>query len=367
MFVKSFNTPRIEDIAAAIKEADRNPEIKSIIVLSCDENQIPKDIWDKTLKDVKTTIFGGIFPKIFHYRSVMDKGHIIACLKEEFTIDVIKEISSDSRSIEEQVSAIKLDKETKSRYVFLDGLSTQIASLIESLYNNWGLESNYVGGGAGSLSFQRKPCLITNKGLLEDSCIIASSKNESKIGVAHGWKKISDTLRFTEVDKTKIVSLDFEPAFEVYKKVIEAFSGEVMTEDNFFEIARSFPFGISINGEENIVRDPVMLEGNSIVCIGEVPADSYAHILNGKSQDLIKAAEQAHNMSHLEENSIKICFDCISRALFMGDKFEEELIKISGDDTNSIGALSIGEIANSGDDYLEFYNKTIVVSNLKAA
>ena len=46
----------------------------------------------------------------------------------------------------------------------------------------------------------------------------------------------------------------------------------------------------------------------------------------------------------------------------MGDKFHEELEEISGGNDNTIGALSIGEIANSGDDYLEFYNKTIVVS-----
>ena len=367
MYVKSFSEPDLSALKDAIEEADKNPEIKSIIVFSCDENKITKEQWDSILLNVDTTIFGGLFPKIFHYETIMNKGHIIACLKEDFKIDIIENISASPESIDAQVAKIELDKDTKSRYIFLDGLSTQIAALIESLYNNWGLESNYIGGGAGSLDFQMKPCLLTSRGLIEDSCIIASSKNESKIGVAHGWKKISDTLRFTEVDKTKIVSLDFEPAFEVYKKVIENFSGQVMTEENFFEIARSFPFGITVNGDENIVRDPIKLDGNSIVCIGEVPADSYVHILNGDREDLVAAAEQAHRMSHLEENSLKICFDCISRALFMADEFKEELAQISGGDKNTIGALSIGEIANSGDDYLEFYNKTIVVSNLKAA
>ena len=207
-----------------------------------------------------------------------------------------------------------MGEDVKTVYVWIDGLSTQIASLVESLYQNWGLDNNYIGGGAGSLSFQQKPCLFTNEGLLKDSCVLAFSDRDSKVGVAHGWKRISDPLRFTEVDKTKIISLDFEPAFKVYKRVIEEFSGDIITEDNFFDIAKNFPFGISVNGEENIVRDPIMLDGDSIVCVGEVPAESYVHILNGSENDLVKAAKLANELSSQSNEEFKICFDCISRA-----------------------------------------------------
>ena len=74
------------------------------------------------------------------------------------------------------------------------------------------------------------------------------------------------------------------------------------------------------------MRDPIKLEGDSIV-YREVPFDSYVHILNGNRDDLISAASQAYDMSHLDESSLKLCFDCISRALFMAEEFKEELEK----------------------------------------
>ena len=59
--------------------------------------------------------------------------------------------------------------------------------------------------------------------------------------------------------------------------------------------------------------------------------------------------------------------DCISRALFLEHEFELELQAIAEQFTDNhamFGALVLGEIANSGSGYLEFYNKTTVVSLL---
>ena len=39
----------------------------------------------------------------------------------------------------------------------------------EKLAERAGLHRNFIGGGAGSLSFQQKPCLLTPQGLLENS------------------------------------------------------------------------------------------------------------------------------------------------------------------------------------------------------
>jgi hypothetical protein len=52
--------------------------------------------------------------------------------------------------------------------------------------------------------------------------------------------------------------------------------------------------------------------------------------------------------------------DCISRSLFLGTDFQRELAAID-DGLPMVGALTLGEIANSGRDFLEFYNKTAVV------
>jgi hypothetical protein len=85
----------------------------------------------------------------------------------------------------------------------------------------------------------------------------------------------------------------------------------------------------------------------------------------------VKAAGKALTLS-LEAfhgpagRTIIILIDCISRVLFLGKEFEKEIQAVYQEDIPLIGALTLGEIANSGRDYLEFYNKTAVVGCMEA-
>ena len=51
--------------------------------------------------------------------------------------------------------------------------------------------------------------------------------------------------------------------------------------------------------------------------------------------------------------------------LFLEDSFQEELQavtrSISGTNITLFGVLSLGEIANTNRDYIDFYNKTCVI------
>ena len=57
--------------------------------------------------------------------------------------------------------------------------------------------------------------------------------------------------------------------------------------------------------------------------------------------------------------------DCISRVLYLEEAFAQELSAVHEPDVPLIGALTLGEIANTGEDYLEFYNKTAVIAVLE--
>ncbi|MBC8490364.1 MAG: FIST C-terminal domain-containing protein [Bacteroidetes bacterium] len=260
--------------------------------------------------------------------------------------------------------------QTKTMFVLVDGFSKRISALVDSLFNVFGLEVNYIGGGAGSLSMKQKPCLFTNGGLVSDSAVLALLDIESGVGVSHGWKEIGGPYKVTSSDRTIINSLDWKPAFEVYREVVERHSKQLFTKDNFFDIAKCYPFGISKLGTEKIVRDPFIIgENNSLVCVGEVPEEVFVHILNGDTSSLVNAAEKALMLGeeafHAKTSNKTILFmDCISRVLFLEDKFVDELKAVYNEKFQLIGALTIGEIANSGKDYLEFYNKTSVVGVL---
>lgn len=45
----------------------------------------------------------------------------------------------------------------------------------------------------------------------------------------------------------------------------------------------------------------------------------------------------------------------------MENEFHRELDVVSSDGLPLVGALTLGEIANTGTEFLEFYNKTAVV------
>ncbi len=362
----------IDKFKNLIEKLDRLKGVNGILIFSCDANNFDKTEVDKILKNTSKPILGGVFPAIIYGNKKLNKGTIIVGLENKPYINIIKNISNSSTDFESQLLLYqkKLIK-IKTMFVFVDGLANRINDFVHSIFINYGLEYNYIGGGAGSLSFVQKPCIYTNQGLLEDCAVIAGVASKIGIGVAHGWSEIGGPYKVTKSDKNVIYELDYKPAFEVYKTVVDKCSDNKICKENFFEIAKAFPFGINMIGSEKIVRDPFAVNNdNSLVCVGEVPQESYIYVLNGNVKSLLNAAKTALDMGkqYFSENNnhkYSLFIDCISRVLFLGNEFQNELDIVNQKDIPLFGALTIGEIANSKKDYLEFYNKTAVVGNFE--
>lgn len=362
----------VEAFEKKLKALQNNKAVKSTLVFSCDKNNFTKENIDGFLKESTKPVFGGIFPEIIYADQKYTKGTVFAGIESEtdvFTIDKLSDLAANyDGQLEDKVSD---DKIHKTLFVFVDGFSKRISALIDALFNYFGLDINYIGGGAGSLSFIQKPCLFTNNGLLEDAAILAFVNTDSGIGVSHGWKKISGPFKVTECDRNVIKTLDWKPAFDVYKEEVEKWSHKKFTEGNFFDIAKGFPFGILKLDAESIVRDPIRVdEDGGLVCVGELFVDSFVDILQGEKSNLINAARTAFQKSlaaygKSNKPGSAIFIDCISRVLFLEENFSEEIKAVSENNIPLFGALSIGEIANSGKDFLEFYNKTAVVGVFK--
>lgn len=362
---KTGTTESLENLLAS---AEADSEVQSILIMACDANDFSKEKIDPLMQNLKKPVFGGIFPEIIHQTEKLEKGTIVVGLTKSAEVHVIPDISDmevDYEDILDEKDPESTD--AKTMFVFVDGLSKRISALVDSLFEVFGLEMNYIGGGAGSLSFVQKPVIFSNEGLLQDAGIIALTDIESGIGVNHGWFDVEGPLKVTESERNVIKSLDWKPAFQVYKEIVEKHSGKTFTDDNFFDIAKAYPFGISKLGAEKIVRDPLSPdENNSMVCVGEVPQESFVHILNGSTNSLVDAARKAFllskdNFKDGAELKCTLFIDCISRVLFLEDEFDKELNVVFDESTPMIGALTLGEIANNGKDYLEFYNKTAVV------
>ena len=91
------------------------------------------------------------------------------------------------------------------------------------------------------------------------------------------------------------------------------------------------------------------------------------HVLHGEAESLLAAAAttvekaKASFGSARPELAVRMFIDCISRVLFIGDDFVHELEAVDRGEP-LFGALTLGEIANSGHEYLEFFNKTSVMA-----
>ena len=363
----------ISDFELALKRVDANKAVKSILVLSCEANKYEIQDIDPILQSINKPIFGGIFPQIISDNEKMLKGSLILGFVQEaklLTVDVPElPPEREAHLLQYSQEVIK----SKTMFVFVDGFAEKIGAFIDDVFNVFGLEKNYIGGGAGSLeAMQSTPCLMSNEGMLQKKAMLIAFEMNSGLGVKHGWESISDPIHITESEANVIKTIDWEPAFEVYKKIVEKHSGQIFRADNFFDIAKAYPFGMNKLNNEMVVRDPLMINHKKeIICVGEVPENSIVNILNGNKNSLITAATEASkqaydNYPEKDENKSLFVIDCISRVLFLDDQFQEELSAVYDPKYPLFGVLSIGEIANTGRSFLEFYNKTMVAAFIES-
>ena len=370
--MKTYFTPsdQLGEFAQLLAEADSHGH-GTILIFGCDQNQWPTDQFNALMQGTHTSVLGGIFPAVSRDAQRHEKGAVLIGLEERADTALITGMSSPEADYEQQL----LDQieqwdhaSTETTLIVLvDGLARRISRLVEDLFFTFGLENNFVGGGAGSLSFEQKPCIVTPNGLEVDVALIMQLPRASAIGVTHGWTAISEALEVTEADRNVIKTLNWKPAFEAYKAVVDAHSPNPMEKAAFFDTAKSYPLGLQKLDGEIVVRDPLLVQNESeLVCVGEVPQGAFVRILNGNPDSLLEAAREARllvSSSAAGADNQLLLFDCISRALFLGDGIDDELKALTQGEP-SVGAFTLGEIANSGQDYLEFLNKTTVLARL---
>lgn len=376
MFIQVDKEGTLPNLEKMLLKAEADPKVEAIMVLACEINQFTPENSDALFKSVGKPLFGGIFPQILHNTENLLRGTIVAGFPKKINPYVFENISKPEVNLDQLMEdTIKeFPAADKTIFLFVDGMSRTIASFLDCTFNHLGLLSNYIGGGAGSLSFKPMHCVITGKGLLKDAAIFAFADMGSGVGVAHGWHPVSDPLKITSSEFNTVTSLDWKPAFEVYREIIASVTHNDIRDITFENFAKSYPLGIVKIADELLVRDPVNCHENSMICLGELPQNSFAYVLSGNTNSLLAGAKKSRDIAeniyysridkNRSSNPLTFFIDCITRVQFLGNNFKEEL-RIASAGNELIGALSLGEIANSGCDYLEFYNKTSVIAILE--
>ncbi len=355
----------LKSLKKTLQEFQNHPKVSSVLLFIADKGQPYKKDLEVTLKAFSKPLFGGIFPEIIADGIRREEGILALPLCYDLKT-VLIDLGKDTTEIKQLISnhADANSTNNPAIFCFTDALAPQKSTLIDSLYDFWGPDANYIGGGAGSLSFQPFPCIIYKDAVYENSAVIGVMDTNIQVGVAHGWTPVSEPIKVTETDGNTIISLNWEPAFDVYRKQIKDHSDLDISKENFFYVAKSYPLGLVRLDSEMTIRDPYATEDGKLHIVDHVPEGEYIRIMNGNMNSPLEGAQKAVSAASAQSQNVDsehFCVDCISRVLYMQDDFSKELDLLNKDKPMN-GVLSIGEIANPGDTVLELFNKTVVVA-----
>jgi hypothetical protein len=319
---------------------------------------------------------GGVFPALLEGEEVHSTGAVLIPLPLAHPLAVVRDLDRP-RPPGQLLGGLVPEEPAEgcgTALVLVDGLAGAIQPLLNELFSRFGGALTFFGGGAGSLSFQPRPCLFCPQGVLENAALVAFVRRRCSLGVRHGWKPIMGPLVATRTRGPLVDELNWRPAFEVYQEALRRDSEVEVTPESFFLHSKRFPLGMEREGSEGVVRDPVAVtpEG-ALRCVGEVPENAVLSILKGDRQELIRAATEASRAALAgARGSVTqaLVADCVSRALYHGDRFSEEIRAAEAElapalaGTAPEGMLTLGEVASFADGSLAFLNKTIVVGLL---
>ena len=342
---------------------------KSLLIMSCDNDFLPQDI-DGYLQSIPVPIFGGIFPKIAYQGKIHDRGFLIVSLKVTANVTVLKE-NCTAQDLATKLSNI-VSGQNNNLFIFADGFMQNIDQLLSDLYETLNPQTSAIGGGCGVPTFKQKPCLFTNSGLLENALIVASIPAPMEVTTAHGWDIMTGPYLVTKSEANIIYTLNHKPALQVYKDAVKQNTGQDIDDSEFYDIAKTHPLGLDQLDNEILVRDPISINEEALVCVGGVPINSSVYILKGNNRQIIQAAGQAafdlkHRLNGDKNKSTFFLFDCISRALFLGDELNHEINLIRDTLTEPveiISALSLGEISLNRNSTMRFHNKSVVIGSV---
>lgn len=310
------------------------------------------------LQATKLSIFGAVFPEVIFGCSHYKKGILAMTLEQQSQATIMTSMQEPFFDV--------LDRTNKSYLLFVDGLSKYIDPFLEKFFLETDDGVSIIGGGAGKLTLRQEKIIFDQNGSYQDAALVISLQSQIGIGVNHGWKKMQGPFVATSTDENYLKQVDYSDSVAWYKQKLCAFEESSVKEEDFFEFAKKYPLGIETFANETVVRDAISFDENGLLLVGRIEENAVIYLLKGEKQTLIEAAEQAAIEAvenTLEKSKQLFVVDCISRVLFLEDHFTEELEaikRVNGTDT-FYGVLSLGEVANNSNRYIEFFNKTCVV------
>ena len=320
-------------------------------------------------------LLGALFPEIHLAGRFHKDGVLLLLLNPMVEFYRLVEFSGEEAGSLAQVNALADEikgslhgSESATLFMLFDALVPNIGSILETLYLQLAESVHYAGANAGSETFQPTTCLFDSERLIGNGLLMLLLKEHQGALLEHSYKAPDKLIAATATEGNRIISIGWQPAFDVYREHIKQLYGVEVTRENFYDYAVHFPFGILRADDEVLVRIPVALEQDgSLFCVGEVPEHTVLTLLEAPAPDALQTADLLASRMEDGEGPV-LTFYCAGRRMHLG---EEAATRELGQFQQALhhgemfGALSLGEIGSSQrGGYPLFHNATLVCMTL---
>lgn len=343
-----------------------------VLALLAEADQASLPMLQTVAREREMPLVGAIFPALLHDGDFVRQGVWLLRLERMPVHALIADLNQGEAPAERIHAALQdvlSDGSAPTTLMLLfDSMLANIASILEALYQRLADRVQYMGANAGSETFTAMPCLFDANQVVSNGVLCLLLPDAHGAALEHGYRPPDELISATATEGNRIISIDWRPAFEVYRERVQALFGVALTHDNFYQYGVHFPFGILLANGEVVVRIPVSLEQDgSLFCVGEVPANSMLTLLDAPAVDSCHTIQQL--VRNLDEQfgacgeRDLLTFYCAGRRLHLSDASQPELhdLLLRSGCSRVIGALSLGEIGSlrSG-GYPVFHNATLV-------
>lgn len=291
----------------------------------------------------------------------------------EFAVGLGFNLSSDPAQAADQVVASFRGVKTRglpyrAALVMTDALAGHSDALVEALTVATAGNYRFCGGGAGDDGRFQQTHVFAGTEALSDAVVALEilSLRPVGIGVSHGWLPAGSGLRVTEVDGTRLISLNGNPA-------VQAFEDHAKRMGQAFDSADPLPFFLhnilGIKSDERFrLRVPLGVHPDgSLACAAAIPPGAVVHIMKSTEASAVLAAAQATQSALAALGSAKpaaaIVFDCVATRMRLGQAFDDELRACAEllSPAGFVGCNTYGQIARADGQFGGFHNCTAVV------
>ncbi|HHJ80224.1 MAG TPA: histidine kinase [Candidatus Tenderia electrophaga] len=330
-----------------------------------DKDHIPA--LQKICRNAQLPLIGAIFPELIFDSQFRSNGAILIRIDSMPAHLLIENLSGPQQKLDEIATRFSSTFEYQpdsTLFMIFDGMLPNIGTFLDTLFRHTTGEFHFCGVNAGSETFQPTPCLFDNQRLVGNAVIAMQLPNHPGAVIEHNYNVPEHTFIATATDSNRISSIDWQPAFEAYAKLIKDHYNVEITKDNFYQHSVHFPFGITRADGQTLVRIPVALnDDGSLFCVGEIPENSLLTILQAIQPGSTETVDQIKKQTPKQNNNIGLGFYCAGRRMHLKNSAADELKYWQEQflPTAIIGALTLGEIGSSlQGGYPLFHNATLV-------